>query len=127
MRLVLPRSALILLAALALPLVGCSGERAAAARKKIRLEHAPRVAQILREDLARHADGLRRAADRIAPGFVKVSGEQQEREVRQVLKLLRSPRKGIRELVISPLSFIAAVGKDGIVIARDTDPDPMKG
>jgi hypothetical protein len=125
MTLVPSRFLLVLLGASLL--VGCDGERAAAARKKIRLEHLPRVAQITREDLHRHAEGLRRAADRIAPGFVKVQGEQQEREVRQVLKLIRSPKKGVRELVISPLSFIAAVGKDGIVIARDTEPDAMKG
>jgi hypothetical protein len=125
MTLVPSRFLLVLLGACVL--VGCDGERAAVARKKIRLEHAPRVAQITREDLQRHAEGLRRAADRIAAGFVKVQGEQQEREVRQVLKLIRSPRKGVRELVISPLSFIAAVGKDGVVIARDAEPDAMKG
>jgi hypothetical protein len=118
--------------ALALSLVvaaaaGCNNERAAPARKKIRLEHAPRVAQITREDLQRHRAGLQRAADRIAPGFVKVTGEQQEREVRQVLKLIRSPKKGVQELVISPMSFIAAVNKDGVVVARDAEPDKMKG
>jgi hypothetical protein len=107
--------------------LGCDGKHADAARKKIRLEHGPRVAQIVNEDLQRHTAGLRHAADRIAAGFVKVSGEQQEREVRQVLKLIRSPKKGVQELVISPLSFIAAVGKDGIVIARDEDDDKMKG
>jgi len=108
-------------------LAGCNSERAAPARKKIRLEHAARVAQITREDMQRHRAGLQRAADRIAPGFVKVQGEQQEREVRQVLKLIRSPKKGVQELVISPMSFIAAVGKDGVVVARDTEPDKMKG
>jgi hypothetical protein len=127
MTLVRSRFLFVLLAAGALVPAGCRGERADAARKKIRLEHAPHVAQITREDLVRHADGLRRAADRIAPGFVKVQGEQQEREVRQVLKLIRSPKKGVRELVISPLSFIAAVGMDGVVIARDVEPDPMRG
>jgi hypothetical protein len=110
-----------------LVLAGCQQQRAAEARKKIRLEHAPRVAALVREDLQRHAQGLAHAADRIAAGFVKVTGEQQEREIRQVLKLVRSPKKGVRELVISPLSFIAAVGKDGVVIARDTEPDKMKG
>lgn len=110
-----------------LVLVGCQGEGAPEARKKVRFEHAPRVAAIVREDIQRHEQGLRRAADRIAAGFVKVQGEQQEREVRQVLKLIRSPKKGVRELVISPLSFIAAVGKEGVVIARDAEPDKMKG
>lgn len=106
---------------------GCEGERGAAARKKIRLEHGPRVAQIVIDDLQRHAVGLRHAAQRIAPGFVKVQGEQREREMRQVFKLMRSPKKGVPQLVISPLSFIAAVGTDGIAIARDTEPDAMKG
>jgi hypothetical protein len=114
--------------ALALCLLSaCNQPHAAAARKKIRLEHGPRVAQIVLEDLTRHTAGLRHAADRIAAGFVKVQGEQQEREVRLVLKLLRSPKKGVQELVISPLSFIAAVDKNGIVVARDSEPDHMKG
>jgi hypothetical protein len=117
------------LSALALCLLSsaCNKPHAIEARKKIRLEHGPRVAQIVLEDLTRHAAGLRHAADRIAAGFVKVQGEQQEREVRLVLKLLRSPKKGVQELVISPLSFIAAVDKNGIVIARDSEPDHMKG
>jgi hypothetical protein len=105
----------------------CGPSGAPAARKTVRMEHAPRVAAVIREDMARHRTGLQRAADRIAAGFVKVEGEQQEREIRQVLKLLRSPKKGVQELVISPLSFIAAVGKDGKVIARDVEPDQMKG
>ena len=113
--------------ACALLLAACTRDHAAAARKKIRVDHAPRVAKIVVEDLQRHARGLQHAADRIAAGYVKVTGEQQEHEIRQVLKLLRSPKKGVPELVISPLSFIAAVGKDGVVIARDVEPDKMKG
>jgi len=105
----------------------CGPDGAPSARKTVRMEHAPRVAAVIREDMARHRTGLQRAADRIAAGFVKVEGDQQEREIRQVLKLIRSPKKGVQELVISPLSFIAAVGKDGKVIARDVEPDQMKG
>jgi hypothetical protein len=47
--------------------------------------------------------------------------------MRAALKLIRSPKRGVPELVISPMSFIAVVGKDGKCIARDQDPDPMKG
>src|SRR5689334_22549131 len=108
-------------------LSGCGPSGAAPARKKVREVHAPRVAQLVLEDLSTHTTGLRFAADRVAAGFVKVEGQQQEHEMRQVLKLLRSTKKGVRELVISPLSFIAAVGKDGVVIARDADQDQMKG
>jgi hypothetical protein len=107
--------------------VGCEKPHAAESRKKIREQHGARVAAIVREDLERHTAGLRHAADRVGAGFVKVEGEQQEREMRQVLKLLRSPKKGVQELVISPLSFIAAVDKCGVVIARDADEDHMKG
>jgi hypothetical protein len=96
-------------------------------RKKIRFEHAPRVAHLVEEDLQRHTLGLRLAAERIAPGFVKVQGEQREREMRQAFKHVRNAKKGVRELVISPMSFMAAVGADGEVIARDSEPDPMKG
>jgi hypothetical protein len=116
-----------LLACVLLVVAACGPSGAPEARKKVRLEHAPRIAAVVREDMARHRAGLQRAADRIAAGFVKVEGEQQEREIRQVLKLIRSPKKGVQELVISPLSFIAAVGKDGRVIARDVEPDRMKG
>ena len=108
-------------------LLACGNSGAPNARRKIRSEHAPRAAAIVLEDVKSHTNGLRYAADRVAAGFVKVTGEQQEREMRQVLKLLRSPKKGVRELVISPLSFIAAVDKSGKVIARDAEPDHMKG
>jgi hypothetical protein len=115
--------------ALTLPSLGaaCGGEPAADMRKKVRLEHGPRVAQIVVDDLQRHTEGLRLAAERIAPGFVKAEPDKQARQMRQVFKLIRSPKKGVPQLVISPMSFIAAVGLDGIVIARDVDPDPMRG
>jgi hypothetical protein len=105
----------------------CRGESATLMRTKVRFEHAPRVARLVDEDMRRHTLGLRLAADRIAPGFVKVQGEQREREMRVAFKRVRSAKKGVPELVISPMSFMAAVGTDGEVIARDSDPDPMKG
>ncbi len=41
-----------------------------------------------------------------APGFVKVEGLQQDQDMRQVLKFLRSLKKGVvLELTISPMSF----------------------
>jgi hypothetical protein len=108
-------------------LAACNREHATAGRKQIRENEAPHIAQIVIDDLVRHTQGLQHAAERVAAGFVKVSGEQQEREMRQVFKLLRSPKKGVAELVISPLSFIAAVDKTGVVVARDAEPDHMKG
>jgi hypothetical protein len=108
-------------------IAGCGNDGAPQARKLIRTQHAPRVQEIVLDVLARHERGLKQAADRIAAGFVKVSGEQQETDMRAVLKLVRSPKRGVPELVISPMSFLAVVNTDGRCIARDLQPDPMKG
>jgi hypothetical protein len=108
-------------------LCACKVDGAPLARGHIHKEHAPRVQALVLDTLERHAAGLQHGADRLAAGFVRVSGEQQETDMRQVLKLLRSPKKGISELVISPMSFLAVVGPDGKCIARDLEPDKMKG
>jgi hypothetical protein len=111
----------------ALGLIACSKGGAPEARRLIHTQHAPRVRKFSAELLERHTRGLQMAADRIAAGFVRSQGTDQEQEMRQVLKIIRSPKRGVSELVISPMSFIAVVGKDGHCIARDLDPDPMKG
>ena len=108
-------------------LCACGADGAPNARAHIRNEHGPRVQALVLETLSRHQTGLARGADRIGAGFVRVSGAQQETDMRQVMKLLRSPKRGIPELVISPMSFLAVVGPDGKCIARDTEPDGMKG
>jgi hypothetical protein len=105
----------------------CGADGAPEARRLIRSDQAPRVAAVVIDLLSRHRSGLHQAADRIAAGFVRVTGAQQETEMRQVLKLIRSPKRGVPELVISPMSFLAVVGKDGLCIARDSEPDGMKG
>jgi hypothetical protein len=110
-------------------LCACGADGAPLARGHIHNEHAPRVQALVLDTLQRHQAGLAHGADRIAAGFVRVSGEQQDTDMRQVLKLLRSPKKGVPELVISPMSFLAVVGADGKAIARDMerDKDKMKG
>jgi hypothetical protein len=109
--------------------VACGKDGAPNARAMIKNEHAPRVEKFVLDLMARHTAGLTHAADRIGAGFVKAEPAQLEPEMRQVLKLIRSPKRGVPELVISPMSFIAVVGKDGKAIARDIDPDKdkMKG
>lgn len=106
---------------------GCGEDGAPKARALIRKEHAPRVRALANDMLSRHTRGLQQAADRIAAGFVNAKPENLETDMRQVLKLIRNPKRGVPELVISPMSFIAVVGKDGHCIARDLEPDPMKG
>lgn len=106
---------------------GCDDSGGVEQQRRILVEHAPRVAEIVLDDIARHRRGLQHAADRIAVGFVKAEPERIEREMRVVMKLIRSPKRGVPELVISPMSFMAVVGMDGKVIARNAVPDRMRG
>jgi hypothetical protein len=114
-----------LLAFAALTLSAC--ERAEHAQRVIHDSHAPRIQQLVREDLARTERGLQQAALRLARGFSVTDPLQRAREMRRALTLLTEPPRGIDELTISPISFIAVVGEDGVVICRDRDPDPMAG
>lgn len=113
--------------AVAMLLGACTDDGGVAQQARIVKDHAPRVAAIIVDDIARHRRGLQRAADRIAAGFVRAKPERIEREMRTVMRMIRSTKKGIPELVISPMSFMAVVGLDGKVIARNAEPDKMRG
>lgn len=115
---------LALLAALAL--VACDEGTQHAQQELIRA-HVPRVQQIVREDIERGVSGVQQAATKMARGFLVEDPDRREREIRTVLHLLRQPPRGIDELMISPISFVAAIDANGIVIARDAEPDPMEG
>jgi len=104
---------------------GCS-EEGAPMRRAVRTVHMPRLARALKEDIERHVAGAQKAADRIAPGFA-VDPAVRERQVRTALRKLREPPRGVLELVASPMSFMAAVDAQGIVVARDAEPDQMRG
>src|ERR1700712_361959 len=96
------------LLALALMLCcGCGPSGAPKARAAILHEHAPRVEKFVLEVIQRHTEGLAHAADRVSAGFVRAEPAQLETDMRQVLKMIRSPKRGVAELVISPMSFIA--------------------
>ncbi len=110
---------------------GCEDQEASASRAAIATKHAKRVRAIVREDRARIRAGLRIAAERLAPGFFVEGTGARERQIRAALRRVQdmeaSPRVRIAQLAISPLTFLAAVGPDGRVIARDAEPDRMKG
>lgn len=109
-------------------LVGCDEEGASNARVEIRETNLPRVKALIREDIERHRSGTTKTAARVARGFVVERDPQtREREMRYALRALQEPPRGIGEFIASPMSFLAAVGTDGIVIARDSDEDTMKG
>ncbi|MCA9603706.1 MAG: hypothetical protein KC417_16860, partial [Myxococcales bacterium] len=62
--------------------------------------------------------------------FIVEDPAQRERDMRFALRYVQEPPKGINELIVSPMSFLAAVDANGKVIARDlkkADEDQMKG
>jgi hypothetical protein len=109
-------------------LAGCES-RAAVERTGARLREAdlPRVQALVEQDLRSHQAGVVKAAEKLAPGLVLRDRSARESQVRSALKILQQPKKGIDEFVASPMSFLAALGPDGVVIARDREPDRMAG
>jgi hypothetical protein len=111
-----------------LTLAGCEGRAALErAQKQIRDVDYPRVEALIQQDLENHQAGVLKAAEKLAPGFAVADPAARESQVRAALRILQQPKKGIDEFVSSPMSFLAAVGLDGIVIARDREPDRMAG
>ncbi|MCZ7678894.1 MAG: hypothetical protein M5U28_09110 [Sandaracinaceae bacterium] len=109
--------------------VGCNQEKGQNERRLIVREDQPVALNIVRQDLSRGVIGVRSAAQLMAGGFLVEDAAAQERQMRQLLRTFRQPqsRRAIAELMVTPVSFVAAVGMDGKVIARDTEPDPMRG
>lgn len=117
---------ILLVAALAV--LGCES-RAAIDRseRQIRDVDYPRVQELIEKDLGNHQAGVVKAADKLTPGFALSDPVARESQVRSALRILQQPKKGIDEFVASPMSFLAAIGLDGLVIARDRETDRMKG
>ena len=109
-------------------LVACENS-AAIERTETQLREVdlPRIQELVQKDLENHQAGVAKAAARLAPGFAVENPERRESEVRAALRILQQPKKGIDEFVASPMSFLAAVGADGVVVARDREPDRMAG
>ncbi len=109
-------------------LIGCE-DSAAVQRTELQLRDVdlPRVQMLVQQDLENHRVGVAKAAIKLAPGFALTDPDARETQVRAALRILQQPKKGIDEFVSSPMSFLAAIDVDGLVIARDRDPDRMKG
>lgn len=117
----------ILLLAVA-ALAGCE-DNAAVERTRTQLRDVdyPRVRALVEQDLQNHQIGIVKAAAKLAPGFAVSDPAVREKQVRAALRIVQQPKKGIDEFVASPMSFLAAVGADGVVVARDRESDRMKG
>jgi len=108
---------------------GCEPEGAPGARRAILEEHVPRVKELLRQDREKHWEAIQEAAQRIGPGFAVEPPASREAQMRVALRRVQELPRGIAGLVVSPISFLAAVDADGTVIARDVgdEDDTMQG
>ena len=120
--------ALALIGAAALG-TGCEPDGAPGARKALLEEHVPRVKELLREDREKTWEAIQEAGRRLAPGFEVEDPDSREAQMRTALKRVQELPRGISGLVVSPISFLAAVDAEGVVIARDVDDadDRMQG
>jgi len=109
-----------------LALTGCE-DGAGHARHELRTVDIPHVKEIVRDDIHRHVRGVEQAATRIGRGFAVEDPVARERQMRRAMHLLQEPPHGVPEFISSPMSFLCAVSPDGHVLARDIEPDTMKG
>jgi hypothetical protein len=122
-----------LLLLLLLPAAAAACESGAPlAQHRIVDDHVPSCLSIVRDDVARTRRGLTTAAERFAGGFVVANEATREQQMRTALRRVQDPAArslAIPEFVTTPASFLAAVGADGHVIARDTrrEDDHMMG
>ncbi len=82
---------------------------------------------MIRGDVAKHRAAIVEAAERLAPGFSVEDPALRERQMRAALRAIQEPPRGVSAFFSSPMTFLAAIDREGVVIARDADPDPMKG
>jgi hypothetical protein len=111
-----------------LAVIGCENS-AAIERTETQLREVdlPRVLVLVQQDLENHQAGVVKAAAKLAPGFAVADPEKRESQIRAALRILQQPKKGIDEFVASPMSFLAAIDTNGVVIARDREQDRMTG
>ncbi|MGB5813231.1 MAG: cache domain-containing protein [Polyangiales bacterium] len=108
--------------------LGCQ-DRAAIEQAAVQLRSVdhPRIEELIQQDIENHQAGVVKAAAKLARGFSVEDPRKRERQMRSALRILQQPKKGIDEFVASPMSFLAVVDAKGVVLARDREPDRMKG
>ena len=113
----------------ALTAMGGCDDGAPNAQRELLRERVPRIKELIGQDRTEHRVGIQTAARRLAPGFVVADPGSRERQMRVALRRVQELPRGIQQLVFSPKSFLAAIDRDGVVIARDTseEHDRMKG
>jgi hypothetical protein len=110
-------------------LAACGESSGEIAQRRLERDHLPRIEAILEGDLTKHRQAIEEAAERLAPGFSAEEGDPagRERSMRAALRALQRPPHGVSAFLASPMTFLAAIDASGVVIARDAEPDRMKG
>lgn len=118
-----------LLVLCALALGACGPEGAPQAQRALLETHVPRAKEVVNLDRQRTRTGVIAAAARLAPGFRVEDPESRERQMRRALTLVQEPPRGIPEFIASPISFLAVIDAEGVVVCRDgqAEHDRMKG
>lgn len=113
----------------ALTLTACGPDGAPQAQRALLQTHVPRAKEVVNLDRQRTRTGVIAAAARLAPGFRVEDPESRERQMRRALTLVQEPPRGISEFIASPISFLAVIDAEGIVVCRDgqAEHDRMKG
>ena len=105
----------------------CDAEHGRNEQRDIHARDMPALSGIVRSDIDRGLSGVTEAAERMRRGFLVEDQERREREMRAVMQRLQRPPRSVLDLMVIPISFLAAVDTDGVVIARDADNDLMRG
>ncbi len=124
-----PLLALVPMCAAMLLSAACGPEGAPATQRTILQEDIPRIKEMLEQDRHKHRAGIREAARMLRRGFLVEDSETRERQMRVALRRIQQPaaRGSVSQFISSPMSFLAAIDTDGVVIARDSENDQMRG
>ena len=107
--------------------MSCGPSDARPAQRALLEKQVPRIKALIAEDRTNHRKGIQDAASRSGRHFLIKDKASRERRMRAHLTRLREPPRGVPEFIVSPKTFIAAIDNDGVVIARDSERDSMKG
>ncbi len=111
---------------LAAGLMACS-KSTEHAQHMLSTRHAPEIARLLEGDARVHLEGIVQVAERVVPGYVSTDSVQRAALVQQRLTRIRKPPSGVPQLFASPLTFVAALDAEGVVIARNGKKTRMVG
>lgn len=100
-------------------LAACSPEGAPAERRALHGEDVPAYLRMVREDREKVLRGVQEAARRVEPAYRgDVDQAERARRLTDMLDRVDAPRRGVAELVFSPVLFIGGTDQDGALLAE---------